>query len=125
MTSINRLDRALSTLRQVLAERTVAHKPVLRQDVPELNQAEKSDRSKQIKQRIKKGLAALDLTQSSDQERGASVFLETVLADEFGSELLADPAFYNLLSDVRNSMLADQNTRRDMVSMLVELKGSD
>lgn len=124
MASITRIDRAITTLRQQLTARSATGKSVMPQDTPELRQIEKNERSRQVRQRIKKGLAGLDLTLTSDQERGASIFLETVLAEEFGTELLSDPAFHNLMADVRTAMLADKNTQKDLVSMLVELKDS-
>jgi hypothetical protein len=124
MSSITRIDRAITTLRQQLIERSATGKSVMPQDTPGLRQTEKNERSRQVRQRIKKGLAGLDLTLANDQERGASIFLETVLADEFGTELLSDPAFHNLMADVRTAMLADKSTQKDLVSMLIELRDS-
>lgn len=127
MTSINRIDRALTTLRQVLSERAAALKTAspATQNTGAASQAARSDRTRQVRRRIKERLAALDLSQAADQERGTAIFLETVLANEFGTELLADPGFYNLMADVKSAMLADPDTQRDLVSMLVELKDSD
>jgi len=122
MTSINRIDRALSILRQALAEHSATGQAVLHPDARLVNRTDKS--SKQLRERIIPGLAALDLTRTPDQERGVAIFLETVLANEFGAALLSDPVFHNLMADVKKAMFADKNTHRDVVSMLSQLQES-
>lgn len=126
MTSINRFDRALETLRQTLAERSGKNTAASNsRQSQEAGRAGATNRTQQIRRRIKDRLASLDLAQRADQEKGATIFLETVLGNEFGAELLEDPAFYNLLADVRNTMFADQGTQINLVAMLIELKGSN
>ncbi|TCS37734.1 hypothetical protein EDC30_10326 [Paucimonas lemoignei] len=126
MTSINRFDRALETLRQALAERPGKNAAAGKSSQGrEVGRAAASNRTQQLRRRIKDRLASLDLSQRAGQEKGATIFLETVLGNEFGAELLEDPAFYNLLADVRNTMFADQGTQKDLVSLLMELKGSN
>lgn len=128
MTSINRLGRALTTLRQVLSERSGIQAGITNSNhegTPVINQAVRNDKTRQIRRRIKERLSALNLSQSADQERGTAIFLEMVLTDEFGTELLEDPSFYNLLADVKGAILSDQETQKDFLSMLVDLRDSD
>jgi hypothetical protein len=123
MTSITRIDRAINTLRQALTDRAAEGNRVSPHGAPAAGKLDKRARSRQVQERIKKGLAGLDLTTAADQERGVSIFLENVLANEFGTELLNDPAFHNLMADVRHAMLSDENTQKDLLNMLQQLQG--
>ncbi len=126
MTSINKLDRSLTTLRKILSERAATRGAgTERSEARNVNATAGNEGAKQVKLRIKNRLADLDLTQPQQQERAATIFLGTVLANEFGNELLDDPAFHDLLADVRSAMLGDAETQKNLLAMLNELKDSD
>ncbi len=125
MTSITTLDSTLAALRKTVAERAAAKKSAgVGQQKTDAVPTGKTEKAQQVRQRIRNRLAGLDLSQPQQQEKAATVFLETVLANEFGAELLEDPVFHDLLAEVRNAMLADQATQKDFLTMLTELRDS-
>ena len=124
MTSIHKLNHALSVARQTLTELR-AQKGALTAPVPVPNTAQGIERTSNVRRKMKERLRALDFAKNEDRERGAVVFFETILADEFGAELLADPAFYNLLADIKKTILADPETHTKFFDMLGDVKGSD
>lgn len=127
MTSINRFDPTLAYLRKAIADRASSGKAKAgaNQLTGETAPLASKEKKAQIQRRIRERLLPLDLSQPADQEKGATIFLETVLANEFGVDLLDDPAFYTMVVDVRDVMLADTVTQQNLVNMLVDLKDSN
>lgn len=126
MTSINRLDRTLNILRRALSERAGAKGGERASSVtPHLELASQLESTKQVRQRIKTKLTELDLKEPEHQERAATIFLETILANEWGMQIIEDPRFYDMLAEIRSIMLSDTETQKDLLQVLNEIKDLD
>lgn len=82
-----------------------------------------------LQRRITDRLVAIEPSDPDRYAKGLRVFLELVLVEELGSDLIEDPAFVDLLASVHGSMLScpelAEPIRVAMSSLFMSATGSD
>ncbi|GGY28943.1 hypothetical protein [Paludibacterium paludis] len=63
-----------------------------------------ADRSASFEQRIALGLANIDPTAPDARDKAFKVFVQAILADQFGAEAGQDPGFAGLVADVADAI---------------------
>jgi len=76
--------------------------------------------TEEMRRRLSERIAALD---PADQKakKGAQVFVESILAWQFGEELLHDPEFPDMSREIQNAMTSDPAVWRRFQALLGEL----
>jgi hypothetical protein len=69
-------------------------------------------------------LAALDLTKLDMQERAVDMFIETALYREFGTAVMEQESFQDLLVQVREAMMCTPEGRNAVMEMLRAVRQS-
>jgi hypothetical protein len=108
MTGINSVQQIVATIRAEMASR-VAQGGV-RGLKPELKRPARSKAATagtRMGGLINQRVAALDPADPQRGRKAFRIFLESVLLGEFGEELMNDPAFYQMVDDVQQSMEGD------------------
>ena len=70
---------------------------------------------------LRRKISALDRRSPEGRSQAVRVFVESVLAAEFGEALLADPRLGELLGEVSASLREDPEIREQLDSLLAEL----
>lgn len=70
---------------------------------------------------LRRKISALDRRSPEGRSQATRVFVESVLAAEFGEALLADPGLGELLGEVSASLREDPEIRAQLDSLLAEL----
>ncbi|MBC7381183.1 MAG: hypothetical protein H7346_27610 [Burkholderiaceae bacterium] len=121
MLPINPLDRALGALRKTLGGRAGSGPgPTGRPGAapqPAGSKAQGGAVAK-LQVRVRQAVAHVDLTTEAGQQQAVRVFLETALSEEFGADVLNDPAFADLVESVKDTMMGDRGTRQILLAML-------
>ena len=66
-------------------------------------------------------LSRLDRTRPGAEQEAIAIFIETVLAHEFGAALLEQPSGRELLSQVQDAMLSAPEVRAALLTLLAGL----
>lgn len=77
----------------------------------------------EIQRRVAERIKALNADGERDN-KAVEIFLESVLAWEFGDELLEDPGFHELMRDVRDSMTQDPQLNAKLKALVRELSAA-
>lgn len=89
-------------------------------DVPERTRASSQ---LTLQQRISARLGAIDASDPDRISKGLRVFLEAVLLEEFGSDVVGDPAFQTLLASVQELMMSSDELVEPIREAMAELLG--
>jgi hypothetical protein len=74
----------------------------------------------ELKSQIAARLGALSPDERSSSQ-GARIFVESALAWEFGDEILTDPDFAKLVSDIEKAIASSPKTRQEFADLLEAL----
>jgi hypothetical protein len=69
---------------------------------------------KNLEASIARRVAAIDRNDTQRRRKAFRVFLESVLLDEWGEQLIGDPGFHRLVDDIQMQMEADSGLSRLM-----------
>lgn len=78
-----------------------------------------------LQQRIARRASSIDGADPDRHSKGLKLFLEAVLLDEFGSELVEDPSFHDLLARVHASMMKSEALADPIRRAISELFGCE
>lgn len=76
-----------------------------------------------LQQRIASRLKAIDGGDPDRHGKGLRIFLEAVLLEEFGTGLIEDPSFHQLLTDVHTAMMTSEALAQPIRSAMSDLLG--
>jgi len=117
MDRVDRLGQMLGALRRrVLAAQKGDRRPGA--SSPEAGQIEPSARVEGLRERIRERIRALP---PEEGRRATRIFVESVVAWEFGEAMLDDPQFASLVDRVDEELAADDGLRRQLRGLLDEL----
>lgn len=68
----------------------------------------------ELRARIGKRVQAIDPDDPRRNQKAVRIFLESVLLNELGGELINDPKFYDLVTEVQAAMEADASVKDDL-----------
>ncbi len=123
MDPINSLSKLMEALRQRMSEaparlnrqargaRSQPATPKRKTEKPPIDE---------IQRRVAERIKALN-EESERDNKAVDVFLESVLAWEFGDELREDPGFHELVREVRDSMTQDPQINAKLKALVREL----
>jgi len=83
-----------------------------------------SGTSSSVRETIARKIRAIDPLTADFDNRAGNLFIESVLAAEFGHSLLNDPAFRDVVREVQQSMLSQESVRRELQSLVRGLRAS-
>jgi hypothetical protein len=72
----------------------------------------------QLERQISKRIRGLDSGKTEHKRRATRIFVESVLAWEFGDRVMSDPRFFALVDYVQTAMESDPSTDAEIRSML-------
>jgi hypothetical protein len=124
MDSVNRLDQVLQVIGRQMSER------VLRLDAgiktaasgPATRPARRAALAA-LKSKVQERLRALDPDDARRSDKARRIFLESVLAWQFGDELLLDRGFDEIVSGVQEALGAHPEIDARLVQLLTDLTG--
>ncbi|HJX10078.1 MAG TPA: hypothetical protein VJ733_06205 [Candidatus Binatia bacterium] len=125
MDPIDRLSRLIETLRQRMAES--AKRPQASAQTTQPNQARSLPPSsrrltvQELRQRITQRTRAIEPGSPEREQQARRIFFESVLAWEFGDQLLLDSQFNRLLDGIQDAFESDPETHRELNALLTEL----
>lgn len=76
-----------------------------------------------LQQRISARLSAIEASDPDRISKGLHIFLEAVLLEEFGNEVVGDPAFQTLLASVQELMMSSDELVEPIRDAMAELLG--
>jgi hypothetical protein len=123
MSPVDRLSHVLNTLRKSAIKSTTSRKAAST-SIGRLTTADAQENGHEIRRKIGVKLQGLDLSIAEHQDKAATVFLEAVLTNEFGMDLLTDPTFRDLLNKVRSDMLSDTDAHKSLLNLLATIRDS-
>lgn len=124
MDPINRLNRLMETLRQRMAESTKRSNRSSSTQQTRLTRASSapSGRSiEQLRQHIGERVRAIKPEMPEHGRQARRVFFESVLAWEFGDQLLLDNQFSRLIDGIQEAFEADPEIDHELHELLVDL----
>ena len=74
-----------------------------------------------VQHRIAARLGTIEAADPDRISKGLRIFLEAVLLEEFGSDLVEDPAFHDLLAAVHASMLSSEQLAEPIRAAMSDL----
>jgi hypothetical protein len=77
-----------------------------------------------VRETIAHKIRAIDPLAPDFDSLAANLFVESVLAAEFGDALLNDPAFRDIMREVQQTMLSHESIRAQLQSLLRALRAS-
>jgi hypothetical protein len=127
MDPIDRLNRLMETLRQQMA-----------QSAKRLNTSSQSTRPtnarspgsankrtvEELRQHIGERVRAIEPNNPERGRRARRIFLESVLAWEFGDQLLLDSQFNRLIEGIQDAFESDPEINRELQNLLTDLSQS-
>jgi hypothetical protein len=122
MDPVGNINQIVEALRQQIAEKTNRAKTGGKANTGVAGQKQHLARATnaEIQETIAKRLRAVDPDDPSRRHKTIRTFLEAVLLAELGEDLVNDPMFYELVSNVQTAMESDANTRQKL-EQLAEL----
>lgn len=125
MDPINRLNRLMETLRQQMAQsakRTSTPTPeAQKKDAQTASARGQRLTVPQLRQLIQERARAIPSDRPDRDKQLRRIFLESVLAWEFGEELVLDSQFSRLLENIQEAFEQDDDTNRELRNVLAEL----
>lgn len=125
MTKIDPSADLINALRAQLATRTKARKADSGSEAsaPEQTPAQATVVSTQeIKKRIGRQLKQLNLESEIEKHYARKIFLESILAWDFGDQILNDKTFDFILKDIEDALNLDPNVSKTFDKLLVDLQ---
>jgi hypothetical protein len=129
MSSIDSVQQIVATIRAQMTARVSAAEPPRTPSAearppktPKIDGAEQQQQrmSNLIGQRVK----ALDPDDPKRGRKAFRIFLESVLLAEFGESLINDPAFYQMIDDVQQTMEQDPQISETINKAVASLLGT-
>jgi len=74
-----------------------------------------------LQHRIAARLGAIEAADPDRVSKSLRIFLEAVLLEEFGSDLVEDPAFHDLLAAVHASMMSSEQLAEPIQAAMSDL----
>ena len=125
MDPINRLNRLVETLRQQMAEsarRLDTAKPHAAEFKPQNRSARLS--VEELRRRIQERVKAIEPDNPDRRRRARRIFLESVLAWEFGDELLLDSRLDRLIDNIQQTFESDPEIDAQLGDVISSLSQS-
>ena len=123
MDPVSNLSQLVETLRRQMSSRL--DRPAAAAKGAKSNQAAPQQRSRVAASELQASLAQRIKAINPDDKRRAHkatrIFLETVLANEFGDAFLSDPQFSELIEEIQTAMEADQQVREKLTALIGQL----
>ena len=123
MDPVSNLSQLVETLRRQMSSRldrpaAPAQKGKSSHTAPQLHtRAEASELQASLAQRIK----AINPDDKRRAHKATRIFLETVLANEFGDPFLSDPQFNELIEEIQSAMEADAELHDKLLALIEQL----
>ncbi|MBI3900267.1 MAG: hypothetical protein HY308_18540 [Gammaproteobacteria bacterium] len=123
MEPINRLNRLVETLRQQIADSARRAGSTAGQSTSATfgNAAQARSALPDLRLRIQDRLRAVDMSGPEGQHQAKRVFLESVLAWEFGDKLQLDQQYTSLLDKIQEAVETDPEFDRQFTALLADL----
>lgn len=124
MDPINRLSRLMETLRQRMAESSKQLDASRPSAAPARNDARTAVQRRSVEQlrlHIGDRIRALDPNNAEHERQARRAFLESILAWEFGDDLLLDTQFTRLIDGIQSAFESDPEVNKELSSLLSEL----
>lgn len=123
MDPVSNLSQLVETLRRQVSPRL--DRPATATKAEKNTQTSKQQHKRATAGEIQLALAQRIKVINPDDERrthkATRIFLETVLANEFGDAFLNDPRFGELIKEVQATMEADEEVRDKLASLILQL----
>lgn len=123
MDPIDGLSHIAQIFRQKLAEKN--HSPATKHDIKASKHSTPPLAAKpsaeEIKRKISERIQSLNTDEDQQGRIAAQIFVETILTWEFGEQLLEDPEFTELSSDVATTMWQDPHTWQQLKQVIKSL----
>lgn len=126
MDPINGLNQIIEILRQRLqqgAER-IGKRPAERKTSARAASKASKPAIEQLERRLVERLRSLDNDTAEPSRRAVRAFLESVLAWEFGEELLQDARFLEMARDIENQILSDPGLNQRLGALFKQLRSA-
>lgn len=125
MDPVNSLSQLMRTLRQQISAQAQKSKRSGSKDShTQIENARQSTATRtsleEVQARIQERVRQLG-TDKDDSRLAAQIFVESILAWEFGEEALQDPRFQELSKDVQETMMSDPETWKKFRGLLQKL----
>lgn len=118
MDPINRLNRLMETLRQQMATSTKRTETPTAENKPRAPLRSERPSVEQLRVRIEERIRALPPNDPERRRQARRVFLEAVVAWEFGDQLLLDAEFTGLIDRLQETFAADPEIEQELDSVL-------
>ena len=126
MDRISGLNKIVESLRLQISKKQSSRISSVKRKTPGIGKVERKPRrisSEQLQKRIIDRIKVLDKNDESFQFQATSIIIESVLIWEFGDNLSSNPKFYEMVSDINNSMLSDKPTSLKLNKLFGDIVG--
>jgi hypothetical protein len=128
MEPISGLSQVMESLRRQLAESSARLEKGGRagkHDAAAKNRAASVGAGPTLQKRIATKIRALNPDDPGWERKAGKLFLETVLLDEFGDQLMNDPSFSQLVDEIAQTIEGQAETKQKMAALVKSLAASD